>query len=152
MPLDPRTKSAKFKFGLDGMVSKEDPTLLGDGRYRACTNMEVVQEGSLSTRAGSKLFGSFTGTVCFMIRKMVVTPSVEVPSIPSTNPRYVELYTGTTYDLYRTTDYSTWGAARVAAAINSSLDAANKKPSVWQYTRPGKRVARGHSSHLKPRC
>ena len=131
MPIDPRAKTAKFKFGLTGLVSKEDPTLLADGNYRSCSNMEVVQESSLSTRAGKKQIGAMAdGTqTCYMIRKMVVNPG-ENPSTPSStyaNPRYLGIRTtAPAYDLYRTLDYLSFGSP-VATGINSSDTAAFKK-------------------------
>ena len=70
MPLDPRRKTAKFNFGLNGMISKENPTLLTDGQYRSCADMEVVQEGALATRAGKLLLGDIPNptTECYMIQ------------------------------------------------------------------------------------
>ena len=127
MPLDPNRKTAKFKFGLNGMVSKEDPTLLTDGQYRSCSNLEVAQEGSLASRSGSKyLSNTLAGHDCYMIRKMTVSPSAEDPSTPSTNPRYIGVGGGTE-DLWRTVNYTSFGAAAVATSINSGTAAAHQK-------------------------
>ena len=131
MPSDPKKKTVKFSFGLNGMVTKQNPTLLTDGQYRSCTNMEVVQEGSLSTRIGKKYLGSVGGGSlgCYMIQKMVVQ-ATEDPSVPSTNPRYLGVIDATN-DLVRTVNYTSYTV--VATAINSGSGRQRKAFSLATY-------------------
>ena len=125
MPLDPRKSATKYNFGLNGMVSKESPTLLTDGQYRSCVNMEVVQEGALATRSGKKALGTVGAghPECYMVRKMVVAPT-EAPAVPSTNPRYLGVIEGSC-DLIRTLDYNS--GATVATGINTNYASAYRK-------------------------
>lgn len=115
-------KTAHFQFGLKGLVSKENPSLLTDGQYRSTSNVEILQEGALSSRAGAQTVagsgGPSTELSCSMIRKMVVQANVEAPNVPSTNPRYLGMGGGAGYNLYRTLDYNTF--ALVASAINTA--------------------------------
>jgi hypothetical protein len=106
-----------FRFGLNGLVSKESPELLGDGQYRYMSNFEVIQEGAISTIAGRKALGNVSGAFGYMIRKMVVSAG-ESPITPATNPRYVGINSSGTNNLYRTFDYITF--VLVALSINSS--------------------------------
>ena len=77
----PNSKTATFRFAHKGMVNKESPELLQDGQYRSLLNVCSTQEGSLSSRTGSKQVGQLAGTEteCYLIRKMVVTPTEDPP-------------------------------------------------------------------------
>ena len=109
---NPGSKTANFRFSHQGMVSKESPDLLKDGRYRKLSGVCSIQEGALSSRTGSKLIGSLGAGVspCNVIRKLVVTPD-EDPLVPSTNPRYLDV----AGSIRRTYDYQT--APVVAANV-----------------------------------
>ena len=123
MPLDPRRKTAKFNFGLNGMISKENPTLLTDGQYRSCADMEVVQEGALATRAGKLLLGDIPNptTECYMIQKFLVAPGDSPYSFSgSPNYRYLGVVNSGSYNLVRTQTYATSSFTTVATGINSS--------------------------------
>ena len=138
MPLDPRRKIAKFQFGLLGLTSKENPSLLPDGSFRNLSNCEVTQENSLSTRAGKKLLGSTAGIYCYMIRKAVIQPTniqpQENPSLPSLSPRYIGIGDNTGGDLWRTTTYGAGDFTEVASLINTNLaDESRKAFSLAEY-------------------
>ena len=128
---NPASKTASFRFSHAGMVSKESPELLKDGQYRSLLNVCSNQEGSLSSRTGSKQVGSLGSSEpdCYLIRKMVVTPN-EDPLDPTTNnsnpagsknQRYLGIVSSpTSRDIYRSTDYTAANTAKVATAVESS--------------------------------
>ena len=126
-------KTAEFRFGLNGLVSKQDPTLLTDGQYRNIISCEVIQEGGIASRTGRKLLGSVgTGaTLAYRIQKMILSPT-EDPSTPSINPRYIGLQDNTGINLWRTQDYSTF--AKVYTGINSTLGMVRKRFQLASYT------------------
>jgi hypothetical protein len=114
----PDPKTAEFRFGLTGLTTKVDSHLLGDGSYRSLTNMEVFQEGSISTRNGRKIISSSSmiGANAYKIQKPRVF-SGENPSTPSLNPRYVAISFLGQQGLYITYDYITF--TEVAPNINT---------------------------------
>jgi hypothetical protein len=113
---DPKT--VEFRFGLTGLTIKEDPALLGSGAYRSMFNLEVVQEGTISTRAGTKLLGTgrLSNATAYKIAKLRVFAG-ESPSTPSLNPRYVGIQDSTGQNLYLTYDYNIF--TKVADDINT---------------------------------
>ena len=125
------SKTAEFRFGLNGLLAKEDPTLLGNGQYRSMSNMEVQQEGSLASRSGRKRLGvgPINGSSAYKIQKLRVQAG-EDPSLPSTNPRYVG-FQSTSQDLYRTLDYNSW--VKVASDINTLQGSVTSRFQVADY-------------------
>ncbi len=117
----PTSKQGEFRFSLAGMFSKTAPDLLRDGQYRSLSNVCSNQEGSLSSRTGTKLIGSLGSTTpaVYQIRKLRVYDG-ENPLVPSLNPRYLgaETETSDTFDIYRTTNYTS--ASLVASGVDSS--------------------------------
>jgi hypothetical protein len=116
----PTSKEIEFRFGLAGMVSNAAPELLTDGQYRYANNVTANQQGSLSSRTGPKKIGNLTSgqPTCYHIRKMTVTPG-ENPLVPSVNPRYLGINTGSRRDLYRTVNYTTATAVATGVDANS---------------------------------
>ena len=133
--MDNPVKTATFKFGLKGLVSKEDPALLRDGQYRSLVNCEVLQEGGIASRNGRKSLGNANlgVSLAYMVRKSHVS-TIEDPSTPSGNLRYVGVNNGTASagNLYRTTDYST--LTEVATKINTTLGTESKRFKVANYS------------------
>jgi len=98
----------EFRCGLDGVWSKQSPDLLQNGQYRALNNIMSNQEGSISSRTGTKEVGQLTVTepTCYFIRKMCVSPG-EDPLTPSLNPRYLGILTSTNHrNIYRSLNYT----------------------------------------------
>ena len=123
---NPGSKTANFRFSHAGLISKESPDLLKSGQYRKLSNVCSVQEGALSSRAGSKLIGSLGAGLspCNVVRKLAVTPN-EDPLAPSTNPRYLDVG----QNILRTYDYKT--AVVVAAnveGVGKHWDMASRRP------------------------
>lgn len=127
-------KTAEFRFGLNGVVSKEDPALLKDGQYRSLVNCEVLQEGGVASSTGSLELGNVgTGisTVAYRAQKMVLSPT-ENPTVPSTNPRYIGVTDNSGINLWRTADYNSF--TKVASGINSSGGVTMKRFQLASYT------------------
>ena len=115
-------KTAKFQFGSKGLVTKESSTQLTDGQYRSISNVEVKQEGSISSRSGMSFLGSTpwnSGQIGYGIQKLVNSPG-EAPETPSSNLRYLGLTViipGFANYLWRTVNYTVF--TQVAQAINT---------------------------------
>jgi hypothetical protein len=120
---------------LNGLFSKEDPTLLKDGQYRNVVNCEVVQEGSLASKSGRKLLGTggSGNSVGYRIQKMVLNP-IEDPANPSTNPRYLGISDTYGMNLWRTLSYQVADFTKVASGINSASGMIRKRFSLASYT------------------
>ena len=142
---NPKSKTAEFRCGLSGVVSKVAPDLLRDGQYRSLSNISSSQEGSVSSRLGIKQLGQIGSSTptCYFIRKLVVQPT-EDPLTPSTNPRYLGCITSgspPSRDIYRTSDYTAANTALVASGVDSVASrhwemasyAAGETGAAWGY-------------------
>jgi hypothetical protein len=115
-------KTAKFQFGSKGLTTKESGTQLTDGQYRSISNVEVKQEGSISSRSGMSFLGSTplsSGQIAYAIQKLVNSPG-EAPETPASNLRYFGLTAilpGLSNALWRTVNYTVF--TKVANYINT---------------------------------
>lgn len=128
----------KFQFGLNGVVSKSNPTLLTNGQYRRLGNMEILQEGALATRPGKKFIGFLPdGSVyVYEIQKLPVVAESPVSLVinPSKNPRYVGYVHAAgvaTTNLYRTLTYDSFEL--IAEDINTLANARTKGFTMTSY-------------------
>lgn len=96
-------KTAEFRLGFGGVVTKQAPDLLTDGQYRGGFNIVASQEGTCSSRTGDKVLGQYVGGLIpiTQLRKLVISPKTD-PYGDTTNLRYVSVGS----NIYRTNDYT----------------------------------------------
>lgn len=106
-----------------GVVLNVEPRMLPPGALQLADNIDTIQEGSITTRRGSKLLGSIPGASSpHTIRKLVLSNN------DSLNLRYV----GEGENIYRTTNYSSFQT--VATLVVDPADSVRRRWNMAPYS------------------